>query len=827
MKNKQLLPILSAIVIFMTIALLYVIQPLSEGKKIHMGDITKHKGQSRELAEFKKQTGENTLWTNTMFGGMPTYLISTPKAPWLNRTLHKTLNLNNFRPVSFLFLYMLGFFIALLCFGINPWLSIIGGIAYGFSSYFFILIPAGHAAKAIALGYMPAIIGGVHLAYNKKRLLGAAIFALFLALQILINHLQITYYTFIVILIYGIAQLITAIKAKTLPKFLVTSIYLVFFGLVAIGSNFRTLWTTYEYGNYSIRGKSELTSNADNKTTGLDRDYATDWSYGVGESFTLLIPNFKGGATVAELPQDSETYKFLAQVQGKKQAKQTIKRMPLYWGDQPFTSGPVYVGAIICFLFVLGLFVLDRKTKWWLLTATIVSLFLAWGKNVPALTNFLLDHLPGYNKFRAVSTTLVIAEFTMPLLAILALAKILQNEIKEKELTKGITWAAGITGGFALLFALFGKGMFNFEAPGDQQYLAQGATDIVDAWQSDRAMLLRKDAFRSFIFIMLAAGVLFAYMKNKLKLNYAMAALGFLILIDMWPVNKRYFNNDHFETKKENKAPYVASAADKIILQDKDPNYRVLNMAVSPFQDASTSYFHKSIGGYHGAKWRRYQELYEQAMFTESQGIIGSLQRQNMQLVQATLANAHVLNMLNTKYIIYNPNAQPLVNPSANGNAWFVNSYRMVANADEEMAAITQINTKEMALIDERFADFVSGKTIVPDSTASVKLLEYQPNYLKYQSNTNTEQLALFSEIYYPKGWVAKIDGEEAGHFRANYLLRAMMVPAGEHTIEFSFEPASYHVGGKVAMASSWILFLSLLAAVTLPIIQNRKEQDK
>jgi hypothetical protein len=527
-----------------------------------------------------------------------------------------------------------------------------------------------------------------------------------------------------------------------------------------------------------------------------------------------------------ELSTDSETFQLLSQMQGKAQAKKTIKQMPMYWGDVIFTAGPVYVGAIICLLFVLGLFILDKKVKWWLLITTIVSLIFAWGKHIPGITNFLFEYLPGYNKFRAVSSALVIAQFTMPLMAILTLTKIF-NGIKDvNKLKKSLYYSFGITAGLALIFALFGKGMFGFEALSDEHYIKQGATQIVDAWQTDRAMLLRKDAFRSFLFISLAAGLLYFYIIKKLKFQYAIAALGLLILVDMWPVNKRFFNNEDFVSKREDRVPFAETPADKYILSDNDPHYRVLNLSVSPFQDASTSYFHKSIGGYHGAKWRRYQELYEHNMFHESQGIIAALQSQDPQKIELAFKKANALNMFNTKYIIYNPKAQPLRNLTAYGHAWFVNDYRMVENADEEIASLREIEADKTALVDKRFADIVENKVIQKDSLAVIQLDEYKPNYLKYSYSSTSEQLALFPEVYYPKGWIATIDGEEVQQFRANYILRAMFVPAGEHTIEFSFEPQSYALGGKISAASSWILFISILGAVLLPLWKER-QKDK
>ena len=482
--------------------------PALEGKNIKQQDIVQHRGGAQELIDYRNTTGEEAIWTNSMFGGMPGYLLSTRYTTNILGQLHRLLVLNNWRPVCFLFLYLIGFYLSLLAFGVNPWLSIIGAIAYAFSSYFLIIIEVGHATKSLALGYLPPIIGGMYLAFKGKYIWGALMTGIALGLQILVNHLQMTYYTLIIVAIFGISEFIIAIVKHKLKDYFKGVAILSVAVILALGSNFASLWSTYEYGKFSIRGPSELTYTDNTKTSGLDIDYATQWSYGVGESFTLLVPNFKGGASISELPESSETYEFLVKAQGRGQAKKTIKQMPTYFGKQPGTSGPVYVGAIIVFLFVLGILFVDNRYRWWLIAATFVSLIFAWGKNIPGITHFLFNHLPMYNKFRAVSSALVIAEFTIPLLAILALDRILKGDINKKEVIKKVKIALGTVGGLLLIFILFGKGRFDFQSTQDEHYLAQGATQFVDALQSDRAMLLRKDSIRSLVFILMASGTI-------------------------------------------------------------------------------------------------------------------------------------------------------------------------------------------------------------------------------------------------------------------------------------------------------------------------------
>jgi hypothetical protein len=817
--RSHIVQVIFAVLIFLVLSIAYMF-PALEGKNLHQGDIVQFKGSAKEIMDYREKTGEEALWTNSMFSGMPAYLISTKFKSNVLRVFHYLFVLNNWRPICFIFLYLLGFYIAMHAFGINGWLSIIGSVAYALSSYFIVILIAGHNAKALALGYMPPIIAGVHLAFRGKILLGSVLMGVFLSLQILIVHFQITYYTFLIILILGIVELISAIKGKGIKQYMLVVGALSIAAVLAVASNFASLWTTQEFGKYSIRGQSDLSINAENKTSGLDKDYATGWSYGVDETFTLLIPNFKGGASWGALPANSKTYEFIKQIQGAGKARKTIEQMPTYWGKQPSTAGPVYVGAIIVFLFMLGLFIIRGRIKWWLLSVTIVSIMLAWGKNFPGLTNFFLDHFPGYNKFRTVSMILIMAEFTMPLLAILAVNEILKGSIAKEQLMKYSLRAFYITGGICFFFIITAKAFFNFTADIDQQYLEQGATDFVDAIHSDRLMLLRRDAFRSILFISMAIGLIFLFLKNRMNRSYFIFGLGLLILIDLWSVDKRYVNNNDFVSKQEYNNPIPKSKADEFILMHAadNPNYRVVNLAVSTFNDATTSYYHKSLGGYHGAKMRRYQELIDFEIIPELQNIITGLRSGRISGIDSTLARANVLNMLNTRYIIYNPDGMPLINSNALGNAWFVTDVRMAENADQEVEMLATADLRKEIIVGNEFAKMTADFKYVNDSDATIQLSSYMPNKLVYKTNSAYMQLAVFSEIYYPEGWEVTIDGAEADYFRADFLLRAMMIPAGQHEIQFAFKPQSYYSGNKIAFAGSGLLLLLLIGTLIMEI---------
>ena len=810
-KFKKFSPHLIVILFFVAISFTYF-SPVLQGKLLNMADITHHKGMSKEVTDFREATGGEALWTNSMFSGMPAYQISTRSNGNLIQYVAKTISLGIPRPANLLFLYLLGFYLLLLSLKVDYRLSAAGAIAFAFSSYFFIIIMAGHMTKALAIAYLPMVVAAVLYTYRGRMLLGGVLTALTVALELYANHLQITYYLVLMLILIGLVQFIKDFKANNLMDFSKRSGVLILAALLASATAVTRLSTTMEYGTESTRGKSELTNNLDNKTSGLDKDYATSWSYGIAETFTLLIPNFYGGASQGKLTTDSETYQAIKRAPN---AKQLIKQLPLYWGTQPFTSGPTYAGSIVMFLFIFGLIFVKSEMRVWILLATIMSIMLAWGKNFMPLTDLFLDYFPGYNKFRAVSMILVVAEFTLPLLGFVALNKFLLEKdedyetyskvkdvraqkvshvlVKSKKL-RSLNLAFYIVGGLSLIFALMPSLFFDFVG-GQDANLAKNGWPI-DALQADRAGLLSADAWRSFTFIALTFGAMWMFLKNKISSKYVILIVGVLILADMWTVNKRYLNDDNFARKSKVQVPYKATAADQQILRDTDPNFRVFNQSVSTFNDASTSYFHKSIGGYHGAKLKRYQELIENHI---SKG------------------NMAVLNMLNTKYFI-TPKGQAQQNPGARGNAWFVNEIDIVANADAEIAALDGFKPSNTAIVDTRFSEqIIDG---LDNIASSIVLTEYKPNYLKYNSNSINDGIAIFSEIYYDKGWNAYVNGELKPHFRANYVLRGMKIPAGNHVVEFKFEPAVYHVSEQIALASS-VLLLLLLAFVSVKELKS------
>ena len=797
---NKIKPHLIVLLLFSAISFTYF-SPILEGKMLDMPDIQHYIGMSKEVVDFREATGEEALWTNSMFSGMPAYQISAKYSNNLIRYVAKVISLGMPRPVSLLFLYLLGFYLLLLSLGVDYRISAIGAIAFSFSSYLFIIIQAGHMTKAHAIAYMPMVVAAVLYTYRGKLLLGGLLTALAVSLQLYANHLQITYYLVLILLLIGLVQFIKDLKSNNIIEFAKRTGILFLAALLASGTSFTRLATTMEYGKDSTRGKSELTTNLDNKTTGLDKDYATAWSYGIAETFTLLIPNFYGGASQGELTTDSETYKELRKRTSN--AKQLIKQLPLYWGNQPFTSGPTYAGSIVIFLFVLGLLFVKSEMRIWLVMATIMSIMLAWGKNFMGLTEFFLDYFPGYNKFRAVSMILVVAEFTLPLLGFIALSRFFdsnQDNINHSTVTKykALKLSFYIVGGITFIFALTPSLFFDFVGVQDANLQKNGWP--VEALQSDREGLLQADAWRSFIFITLTFGVLWMYLRSKIESKYVILVIGILVISDMWTVNKRYLNDDNFERKRKVEVPYQATSADKQILRDRDPNFRVFNQSVSTFNDASTSYFHKSIGGYHGAKLKRYQELIENHI---SKG------------------NMSVLNMLNAKYFI-SPKGNVQQNHEALGNVWFVNNISIVENADDELLSLGDFFPSKTAIVDRRFRDQVFGKnnnidtsvTLFEDisdySDSEISLIDYKPNYLSYRSISDYPGIAIFSEVYYNKGWNAYIDGELKPHFRANYILRGMRIPQGEHLIEFRFEPDVYKNGEQIALACSSILLLVL-----------------
>jgi hypothetical protein len=804
MKNhNSLFPHLTALIIFILLPILYF-PSMFQGKELNQSDMREYKGMSKEIIDFREKTGEEPLWTNSMFSGMPAYFISMRTRTNILGKVNKILTYQKARPAIHIFLYMLGFYILLLLFGINPWLGIVGGIAFGFSSYLFIILEPGHLTKAMALGYMPMIIGSVYYTFKKNIFTGAVLTSLFAGLQILVNHLQITYYTLLILLVFGCFELIEVIKNKSYNHFSKVIGSLILAVILSVSLNIVSLWSVKDYSKYSLRGPSELTHNSDDQTSGLDKSYATNWSYGLGETFNLLIPNFKGGASgILMAGRDSKTFKFLSRSSGSpQQAAQVINQnayfFTQYWGDQPGTSGPVYIGAVVVFLFVFGMFFVKGRLKWWLFSVVVFSILLSWGKNFMFLTDFFLDYFPGYNKFRTVSMILIMTEFAMPFLAILALNKLLYGEFTKKEFFTALKNSLYIVGGLALIFSLL-PNLSNLSSPKDAILAQQGAIDLVNAIQKDRAALLRKDAIRSLVFVLLTVILLYSLYKKKIKPSYFIAAIGLLILSDLWPVNKRYLNEDNFVKKSQVDIPFQANAADLEILKDKGLYYRVFDLtAGDPFASSRASYFHKSIGGYHGAKMRRYQELYDHH-FKED-------------------IDEDILDMLNTKYLILrDPKTGEFYSQKRStnlGNAWFVSEYEMVKNADEEIEKVGKINPAQTAAIDKRFSGFVDKSNLQPDSLSVINLISYAPNKLTYKFVTRTEQMAIFSDIYYPKGWLAAINGKEVSHFRVDYVLRGLIIPAGEGEISFEFKPNSYFIGIKIAMAASIILVLLILSIV-------------
>ena len=781
MQFSKVKPHIIIIILFALISFAYF-SPLIEGKSIDGHDIKTWIGMSKEISDFRDSSGTEALWTNSMFSGMPAYQISVKYSSNLVRYIDKVITLGFPRPANILFLYLLGFYLLLLSLKVDYRIAAVGAIAYAFSSYFFIIIQAGHMTKAHAIAYLPMVVASVIYTYRGKLLLGGVLTALTVALELYSNHLQITYYLIFILIFIGLYQLFHDYNTKNLPSFFKRSAVLILAALLATGTCFTRLKTTMDYGKDSTRGKSELTNNIENKTKGLDKDYATQWSYGIAETMTLLIPNFHGGASQGELSTDSETYNALKR---SPNAKKIIKNLPLYWGDQPIVSGPTYAGAIVIFLFLLSLFLLKGRFKYWILTLTILSIFLAWGKNFMPLTELFLDFFPGYNKFRAVSMILIVAEFTLPLLAFLAFNNFIFSDANKLSKIKSLKNAFFVTGGITLLFSLAPNMFFDFVGVNDSVLASNGWP--VEALQLDRASMLSSDAWRSFFFVSLAFLSLFLFIKNKVSSNNIILVFAVLLLLDMWTINKRYLNDSHFIRSSKIKTPYKATQADNYILSDNDPNFRVFNQSVSTFNDASTSYFHKSIGGYHGAKLKRYQEL-----------IDSHISKGNMQ----------VLNMLNTKYFILQT-GKVNINPNVLGNAWFIKDVKIVENADDEILALNDFDASSIAVIDKRFQSFL--EEFSEDSSSNIKLDEYQPNYLRYSSVSTKNQIAVFSEVYYDKGWNSYIDGELVSHFRANYILRAMNIPKGNHTIEFRFEPEIFKIGERISLASSILLIISLI----------------
>ena len=819
---KKFLPDLIAILAFIVISFIYFFPAITEDRILFQHDTVAGAGAGQEAKEYYERTGERTRWTNALFGGMPTYQMSpsydsTEPLTFVQKVYH--LFLPNY--VWLTFIMMLGFYILLRAFGIPAWLAGLGGIIWGFSSYFFILIAAGHIWKFITLAYIPPTIAGIVLAYRKKYLLGGIITALFMAMQILSNHVQMTYYFLFVILFMVGAFFEDAWRKKELPQFFKATGVLIVAGLIGVSINLSNLYHTYEYSKETMRGKSELKyegAAAKQTSSGLNRDYITQWSYGIGETFSLLVPNVKGGASVPLSRSEK------AMEKANPMYSSLYSQLTQYFGDQPMTSGPVYVGAFVLMLFILGCFIVKGPMKWALLGATIFSILLSWGKNFMGLTDFFIDYIPMYNKFRAVSSILVIAEFTIPLLAILTLKEILTKPELLKEKLKYIYISFGLTGGLALLFVIAPRLFFPTYIPGNEMAALQNAlpadqlSPIIANLEEMRVHLFTSDAWRSFFIVTIGTLLLLAYNAKKLKATWTVAAIALLCLGDMWSVNKRYLYDEQFIPKSEQTATFRKTQTDELILQDPSLDYRVLNFAGNTFEENNTSYWHKSVGGYHAAKLRRYQEMIDHHIAKEMQAAYQEVATAGGQMDSVNAAKFPVLNMLNTKYFIFPAGQQgqtvPIENPYTFGNAWFIDKIQYVNNANEEIDAIGQVDLQQTAIVDSKFKEALKGVNEgYKDSLSTIRLTSYEPNQLVYETSSPQDGIVVFSEIYYP-GWTATIDGKPADIARADYILRAMNVPAGKHTIEMRFDPQSLHITEGIAYGAMALLLVGVIILI-------------
>ncbi|WP_461532882.1 YfhO family protein [Sinomicrobium sp.] len=783
--------------------------PVLQGKKIFQSDIVQFNGMAKEQRDFKRNTGQETYWTNSAFGGMPTYQLG---ANYPHDYIKKLDRLIRFlpRPADYLFLYFIAFYVLMLVLRVDYKLAFLGALAFGFSTYLIVILGVGHNAKAHAIGYFPLVLSGIILAFRKKYIAGFLLTAFAMALEISANHIQMTYYLMLLVLALGVVYLIDAVKKKELPTFFKTCGILLAAVVLGVLTNATNLMATREYAEWSTRGSSELTVNPDGspkqQSAGLDKAYITEYSYGIVETLNLFVPRLFGGSNGEKLGEDSETYQFLVR-RGvpRVQALDFTDNLPSYWGSQPIVAGPAYIGAVVFFLFVLAIFLVKGNTKKWLIAGVLMSLLLSWGKNFGLLTDFMIDYFPMYNKFRAVSSIQVILELCVPVLAVLGVARFLDGNVSKEEKLRALKWASGIVLGLVVLLFL-GKGGFDFVGVNDQAYRQYYGSEVVDAIKADRKAMYNSDLFRSLLFVLLSAALLWVRLKGVAKRIHIVAGLTALLLIDLAGVAKRYVNSDDFVQAKAMDMPFQATAADQEIMKDSS-YFRVFEPAIG-LNGARTSYFHHSLGGYHAAKPGRLQELFN---------------------YQMTKNNMEVLHMLNVKYIIQKNQEgkeQAILNEEAAGNAWFVKSLVAADDADGEMNALDTLQIKNTAVYDSKaFGDVISGEssyTVGPE--ASIKLVSYSPDKLEYRSENTDDGLAVFSEMYYPYGWKATIDGEEVPFIRVNYTLRALEVPAGTHTITFSFDPDVVKRGSMFALAGNIVLFLALAGGILYGIKKREKE---
>ena len=810
---KQWLPHIAAIFAFFVMTALYF-GPVFQGKDLMQTDAINSQGWGKDLRDYHEKTGDYAYWSNAMFSGMPSNYTFSPQPVNVFKAFEKVLTLSMFgasrRHIGSIFLTFVCFYIFLISIGCRSWLSFAGSVAYTLCSYNFIIIEAGHMNKSLVMATMAPIIGGVIMCYRGKLLWGALITLIFSGLNIYWSHQQISYYLLLALLILAIVYLVYAIKEGELKKYLKATGVLAIAAILAVIPAIGQLVPSADYAKESMRGGAVLKQEG-KQSSGLEIDYAYQWSYGIGETFTLLVPNLYGASSHYNIGEDSETYRFISRNYGAAQARSFVEHLPTYWGPQPFTSGPVYVGAIVCFLFVLGLFLVKGREKWWLLAATILSIVMAWGKYFPLVNEFLFYNLPLYNKFRAPSMSLVIASLTMVALGVLALKELIERHKagNDKGLVNALCWSAGITGGLALFFAVMGGAIFDFEGATDARMPAA----IIDSLRADRAAMLTSDAWRSFLFILLAFAAIFAYLKAKsFKFNYLMAALTLLIFVDLWTVDKRFLSWDSFMPKQKS-TEILPTAADKQILADKDPNFRVFNLTSSTFNDSRTSYFHKSIGGYSPVKLRRYQDIIDH-FFSGSN------------------LNMSIINMLNVRYLIVpgkNGEQQVQRNPQALGNCWFVDRVEFVGSPDEEIKAISNFIPTEVAYIDkewEKSLPSMQEYSNSADSTDYIRMTEYRnPGNIIYESSSKNPRFAVFSEVFY-KTWRAYIDGKEVTPVRTDYILRGLPIPAGKHKVEFLCVDEVMTGSAKVSLYGSIFVGIVILGMAAAIVVRSRKRKE-
>lgn len=789
MNFKQIIPHIVSLSLFVVVALMYF-NPVLNGKKISQSDITQHIGMAKEVNDFRKATSEEPYWAESAFSGMPTYPIGTYFPNDYITSLDRFIRFLP-RPADYLFLYFLSFYILLLAFKVDWKIAIVGSLAFGFSTYLIIIFGAGHNSKAHAIAYMPLVLAGIVFIFKKRYLLGFIVTSIATALEIKANHPQMTYYLLFAILILGVVELIDAIKKNKTKQFVTQSSIIIVAMLLAVGVNSSRLLATKEYADVSTRGKTALTINPDGTkkevTTGLSKEYITQFSYGKAETFNLFVPRYMGGGTVESLDEKSNTYQYVSSIAGSKQADGFTKQVYTYWGDQLIVEAPAYIGAVMLFLFFLGVFILKGKYKYWLVASSVFAILMSWGKNFQFLTNFFIDYVPLYNKFRAVSSFQVIAELCIPLLGFLAVREFFFSKIEKKQKQIALKKALYSSVGLIVVGLLYALGFSTFEGIRDASYSEYEG--LLDAVKADRLSMLYSDSFRSIILIGVGFVVLWLFLKQQLKYTTSIIAFAVLILFDLVQVNLRYVNGDDFKEARAIDKPFKASTADLQILKDKS-HYRVANFSTDPFQDGRTSYFHKSIGGYHAAKMGRYQDLIE-----------FQLSKQNMQ----------VYNMLNTKYFIIpgdNGGVIAQQNPDANGNAWFVKNINYVQTADQEIRALDSTQTKNIAIVNENNIYKKINFSLEVDSLAYIKLTEYSLNSLTYETSSKFDEFSVFSEIYYKNGWKSYIDGELQPYTNVNYVLRGMEIPKGEHIIKFKFEPSVIKTGSIISLISYALMVL-------------------